>query len=416
MKYISESSKEVPVKGSFDVIVCGAGPAGVAAAFSAAANGVSVLLIESRQCCGGIWTSGAMPWFLDHQNKTGIMADLRNKILEHGGIIHAGGALSAPPEELKMILETMLSDAGVTLRYGTVVVDAVTDGRTLTHVITESKSGREAWFGRRFIDCTGDGDLAARAGCSFEFGGPDGKTQPGSLTGIVCGLDPQAVWEYLPPNGGKTRLKELMESHGVFPSYGMPSLFHFGHGIFGLMSSHSYGINAVDADTITEKILEGRREIHSHIRFLRSLGGVWRDIVLVTTSESIGIREGRRIKGLETIDTAHLCSGGRSDLPVCRATFCVDIHSPDPSKGNVIAETKARTEPYDIPWKALVSAEIDNLLMAGRCISGDFTAHSSYRVTGNAVPTGEAAGFGAAESIKREIKVADVDNIPFLSS
>jgi hypothetical protein len=93
----------------------------------------------------------------------------------------------------------------------------------------------------------------------------------------------------------------------------------------------------------------------------------------------------------------------------------VDVHAPDPAKGNMIADQKVHTRPYDIPWGALVSAEIENLLMAGRCISGDFIAHSSYRVTGNSVPMGEAAGIGAAVSIRENLLPARVTGVPFFS-
>ncbi len=294
MEQIILKEKAVPVKGKFDVIVCGGGPAGFAAALAAGRRGASTLLIESGQCCGGVWTAGAMPWFLDHRNKTGILAELREIILRRGGMIHVSGSLSCPPEELKLILEELLLEADVRIRYGTLVTDAVTCGRELTTVITDSKAGREAWRAARFIDCTGDGDLGALAGCSFDFGGPDGKTQPSSFIGIVGGLDPEAIGEFLAPNGGKPRLKTLMESHGVFPSYGMPTLFHFGMGVFGLMSNHGYNADALDPDVLTRQVVEGRREVHRHVNFLRSLGGIWKDIVLVATSSSLGIREGGR--------------------------------------------------------------------------------------------------------------------------
>lgn len=406
---------KVPVKGEFDIIVCGGGPAGFAAALAAGREGAKVLLIERNQCLGGIWTSGGMPWILDHRNKTGIMDELRKLCLERGGMIHPSGSLSCPPEELRLLLEELLEKAGVRIRYGTLVTRAAVSGNLITHIVTESKSGTESWCAKRFIDCTGDGDLAALAGCTFEMGGPDGNTQPSSFIGIVCGLDPVEVQDYLASHGGKPRFKELFESNGIFPSYGHPSLFHFGEGIFGLMSNHGYKINALDADNITSKILEGRKEVHSHIRFLRSLGGIWRNIALAASSDNLGIREGRRIKGCDYVDTPHLASGGRCAMPVCRTTFCVDIHAPDPARCNAIAAAPARTKPYDIPWGALVSAERANLLMAGRCISGDFVAHSSYRVTGNSVPMGEAAGYGAAVSVREDILPIEVKHIPFSS-
>ena len=416
MNTISLSARPIPVKGEYDIIVCGGGPAGVAAALAAARQGASVMLIERNQCCGGIWTSGAMPWVLDHKNKTGILAEIRTLCLERGGMIHASGSLSCPTEAMRLLLEELLEEANVRIRYGTLVTGVQLEGKTLTHVVTESKSGTEAWGAKRFIDCTGDGDLAALAGCSFEYGGDDGNTQPSSFIGIVCGLDPEEVREYLASNGGKPKFKALMESHGVFPSYGMPSLFHLGQGVFALMSNHGYKVSAIDADNLTRKVIEGRKELHAHVNFLRSLGGIWRNIALAGSSDNLGVREGRRIRGVEYVDWKHLGSGGRCANAVCRATFCVDVHAPDPAKGNVIADQKVTTKPYDIPWGALVSAERENLLMAGRCISGDFIAHSSYRVTGNSVPLGEAAGYGAAVSIRENIAPADVKNVPFFST
>ena len=121
MEHICQSARELPVKGEFDLIVCGGGPAGFAAALAAARQGVSVMLIERNQCCGGIWTSGAMPWILDHKNKTGILAELRELCLQRGGMIHASGSLSCPPEALRLLLEELLEEAGVRLRYGTIL-------------------------------------------------------------------------------------------------------------------------------------------------------------------------------------------------------------------------------------------------------------------------------------------------------
>jgi hypothetical protein len=128
-----EPARRTPVTGDADVVVCGGGPAGVAAAIRAARHGAKTLLLEAQGCLGGIWTSGLLGWILDHENKPGLMREIRES-----------------------------------LRH-----------RRLTHVITESKSGREAVEGRVFIDCTGDGDLGALAGCGFDFGHPEpGRTQP----------------------------------------------------------------------------------------------------------------------------------------------------------------------------------------------------------------------------------------------
>ena len=129
---------------------------------------------------------------------------------------------------------------------------------------------------------------------------------------------------------------------------------------------------------------------------LRSLGGGWQNIPLIATAEQIGVREGRRIRGLYQVTADDLVQGAKHEDAVCQARFSVDIHSPDPGQSKGIVADRPRVKPYDIPYRALIARDVDGLLMAGRCISGDFFAHASYRVTGDAVPMGEAAGVGAA--------------------
>ena len=126
---------------------------------------------------------------------------------------------------------------------------------------------------------------------------------------------------------------------------------------------------------------------------------------MVATAEQLGVREGRRIRGRYTLTAADLASGLKHDDAVCKATFPIDVHALN-SSGNKEINRDFKTggmKPYDIPYQALVAADVEGLLMAGRCISGDFIAHSSYRVTGNAVPMGEAAGRAAALSIEQNV-------------
>ena len=165
-------------------------------------------------------------------------------------------------------------------------------------------------------------------------------------------------------------------------------------------SFYGYGTCPFSTQSITEMILKGRDELHRQVDALRRLGGVWRNIVLLATSEQLGIREGRRIHGRETVTGDHLKGIVKTECPVCRITAQPDIHAPDPNRGSGIVKVAFRCSNYDIPWGALLSADRDNLLMAGRCISGDFIAHSSYRMSGNAVPMGEAAGIGAALAVQ----------------
>jgi hypothetical protein len=401
-----ESRREIPVAGRAQVIVCGGGPAGIAAALSAARTGADVRLIELAGCLGGVWTAGLLTKILDSSGKSGIMAELLKLFAERGSsVARSTSGTVYDPEVAKLVLEELLVEAGVKILLHARLVGAVTDQKNrLAAIVTESKSGRQAWVADRFIDCTGDGDLAAQAGCEFDVGtGSDCVCQPMSMLALLTGVDPETVREYIRETGpsAKPRLLTLMEDAGINPSYRAPTLRHLHSGIYSLMTNHEYGVSAFDAEAITAATIRARREVHEIVNGLRNLGGSWKDVAVVATAEQIGVREGRRIRGRYQITADDLASGLRHKEAVCRAAFPIDVHALSLAGSQEVDRSfmKGGSKPYDIPYLALVAADVDSLLMAGRCISGDFIAHSSYRVTGNAVAMGEAAGLAAAKSV-----------------
>lgn len=392
---------------STQVLVCGGGPAGIAAALAAARAGAKVRLIELAGCLGGVWTAGLLTKILDGGGKKGIMAELLKRFSEQGSqVAKDSNGTVYDPEVAKLVLEELLAEAGVKILLHTRVVGAVKNNKNqLVAIVTESKSGRQAWVADRFIDCTGDGDLAAQAGCRFDVGvGQDCHCQPMSMLALLTGGNPETIREFIRETGSpaKRRFLKLMEDSGINPSYRAPTLRHLHSGIYSLMTNHEYGVSAFDAEAITQATIHARREIHDIINGLRKLGGPWKDIAIVATAEQIGVREGRRIQGRYLITAEDLAQGRRHKNAVCRASFPIDVHALS-DQGNLEIDhsfRKGGSKPYDIPYPALVAADVDGLLMAGRCISGDFIAHASYRVTGNAVPMGEAAGVAAAKSIE----------------
>jgi hypothetical protein len=404
---VREPARDIPVAAEADVVVCGAGPAGVAAAVAAARKGAKTLLLEQHGCLGGIWTAGLLCWLLDHANKKGFMAEISAKMAERGA--RTFNAADKPTnafdvEVMKLLLEEVCGAAGVEVWLHTRVASAATRGGRLTHAVTESKSGREAVAGKVFVDATGDGDFGALAGCGFDTGHPESRAmQPMSLIALVAGISAPDIREFY--NDGmpketwaspKDKLRQAMEAGGHSPSYAKPSLFRVRDDLFILMANHEYGVSGTDARQLTRATLQARKELNALIDGLRGTGGVWKDIRLVATAEQIGVREGRRLRGRYTVTADDLREGRRFDDAVCRVTFGVDVHALDPKKNKGIDAQPWRAKPYDIPLRALVAKDVEGLLMAGRCISGDFLAHSSYRVTGNAVATGEAAGRAAA--------------------
>jgi hypothetical protein len=413
-----EAERAIPIAGRSQVLVVGAGPAGIGAALAAARAGADTQLIESAGCLGGVWTAGMLTKIIDGTRKSGIMREIMKAMIERGSdIAQKTKGEIYDPELMKVVLEEMCVQAGMKIRLHTQLVGAVTDSRNrLVAVITESKSGRQAWLAERFIDCSGDGDLAAQAGCKFDVGvNANCECQPMSLMALLTGLNVDEVAPYVRELAGeaaKTALNKLMRDSGITPSYSAPTLRLLHSGIYSLMTNHEYGVPAFDAGRITEATIRARREVHAIVADLRKLGGPWRNVAVVATAEQIGVREGRRVRGRNTVTAEDIVAGKKHADAVCQVNFGFDVHNvrtdvSQPWSDEIAADVKryraAGAKPYDIPLGALIAADVDGLMMAGRCISGDFIAHSSYRVTGNAVPMGEAAGRISAESLKKGV-------------
>ncbi|MEX2606109.1 MAG: FAD-dependent oxidoreductase [Kiritimatiellia bacterium] len=399
---------------TYDVVVAGAGPAGVAAAIASARSGARTLLVEPQNALGGVWTSGLLSLILDAGNKPGIMKEIRERLRGREGVAENRDLYDA--EVMKRVLEELCAESGVEVLLHSKVADADVEGATITRVYLECKEGRIPVTGRCFVDTTGDGDLAARAGCGFDLGRDgDGKTQPLSLMALIAGVPADDRNRNEGTSGTasclpKDEFLESLRNTGYDPSYTRPSLFPLPNGLCALMANHQYECSGLRSADLTRATLDARREIHLTVEAMRRFGGDWDKIRLISTAAHIGVREGRRIHGLYRITVDDVASGARHADAIARCTFGIDIHTPTRQEGGGYTNEGVTSLPYDIPLRALIARDRDNLVMAGRCISGDFSAHASYRVTGNAVATGEAAGTAAALAALRDIPVA---TLPF---
>lgn len=403
----SEPERKIPLLTDADVIVCGAGPAGVSAAIAAARAGARTRLFEVHGCLGGVWTAGLLTWIFDFE-KPGLTREIREKLDERGA--RRGTGLKNfvyEPDEMKLLLEDLSTEAGVKFRLQSRVVAAYRDGNRLTTIVTESKSGREAFQAPVFIDATGDGDLGALAGCKWQIGQQEScPCQPLTMNALAIVRDVSKMQKFISFYGGDLKwhvkatenFKAEIERAGFESSYAMPTLFHVRENVVLVMLNHEYGVLPFDVDAMTAATVRARKEIFKIVRGLRQLGGVWDGMQVIATAEQIGVRDGRRIEGRYLLQKQDLVTGARHPDGVARATFGVDIHADtqEKNRGETISHGGFKTLPYDIPLRALIAKDVDGLMMAGRCISGDFIAHASYRVTGNAVAMGEAAGVVAA--------------------
>ncbi len=410
-KRFIEAPREIPVAGHSDILIAGAGPAGVGAALAAARAGASVRVIECAGCVGGVWTAGMLTKIIDAGNKSGVMKEIMNDLVVRGSNVakQTRGEVY-DPELCKLILEEKFGQAGIKVQLHTQLVGAIKDQHNrVVAVITESKSGRQVWTAERFIDCSGDGDLAAQAGCGFDVGMTSNcECQPMTLMALLTGIKEEEVSEFIRERGAeaKSRFLKFMNASGINPSYRAPTLRHLHSGIYSIMTNHEYAVPAFDAAQISDATIRARAEIHAIVDALRNLGGPWSNLAVVATAEQIGIREGRRIHGRYTITAQDLVNGMKHPDGICKARFGFDVHNilEDGSNPPAIREAiKNRPKPYDIPLPSLIAKDVDGLMMAGRCISGDFLAHSSYRVTGNSVPMGEAAGLTCVASLKKSV-------------
>ena len=394
--------------GLFDVAVCGGGIAGVCAAVSAARQGASVILIERGGSLGGTLTEGFMPLILDADNKGGIVKELFEFLDRHGMTLAKNGERTdsegnkipgriVDTEGCKYFFDKLCDEAGVKLLlYSQAAeINKSETGDGIDDILIVTECGNFTVRAKMYIDATGGGYLAALAGCKWECGDPiEHRPSPTSLA--LCTVGMPEDYNGTDNVDDKRSYSDMLRASGIEISSGLasvkklPSLKAWNMGL-----NFQYDVKPDDIDSLTRATLDGRRESFEVIDAHRKIDG-YENLYTAFTGTHLGIREGRRIFGEYRITDEDILEGRRFDDAVCLVTFGVDVHK---LKNDDTDECMRgyRTKPYHIPYRALIAKGCDNLLLAGRCISGDFYPHASYRVMGNMAATGEAVGYAAAE-------------------
>mgnify|MGYP001851179730 CR=1 FL=1 len=399
---------------SYDVVVVGGGPAGIASALAAADEGCRVALLEKYGCLGGGITSGYVRPFLGVVNNPNIGGEIRGRIA-------ALEDFMSPVEAAKVALAEMLHERGVDVRLQTEPAEVMRDGANITRIAAVSKGGRYEFCANAYIDATGDGDLAAMAGARYEYGREgDRLVQPTSIMFTIEGIDPsidwcichEEDWHTLPD--GREFLDichKACESGELPPSINIVRLYSTGRvGERMVNATQANHVNPLDATEIFAAEVELRRQVRIVVEFLRRNIPGFEHIRVNGSATTLGARESRRIVGDYILTDNDLIVGARfDDAIVHRANFCIDIHNPD---GAGQAERNGRPylcQDYDIPYRSLTPLGFDNLLCAGRNISGDHRAHASYRVMNICMAMGHAAGLAAADMSRHRRSSRDVD-------
>jgi hypothetical protein len=392
------------------VLVAGGGPAGIAAAVSAARRGADTTLIERYGFLGGMATAGLvnpfMPW---HAAGKPLVAGIFQDMLDGMGAAGGYGSPRQPtafdPEAFKLVADHLCQEAGVTVRLHTLVVALDMNRRRIARLHTQSKSGPERWPARIFIDCTGDADLAFLSGVPCDHGrDQDHLAQPMTLNFRVAGV----ATSRMPSRRRINQLYDAAKAAGRLscPRENVLFFYTVNPHVVHFNTTRVTGLSGVRADDLTQAELEARRQAHQLTRFLIDEVPGFENAYLQQCAPQIGIRESRRIRGRYTLTGEDVVHARKSPDGIGRSNYPIDIHSPT-GAGTVIQDLP-EGDWYDIPYRCLLPLEVDNLLVAGRCISATHEGLASVRVMPQCFAMGEAAGAAAAIALRRSIAPAQV--------
>ncbi len=416
--------KQLTVLDESDIIVCGGGPAGIAAAVSARQAGANVSLIEQTGMLGGMGTAGLVPAFIcmtDGENilAAGVAKRVVDELAKRMNIAANYNWMNIQPEILKKLYDEMIADAGVKLWLNLPVVDVICNDGKIEAIVVSTKNGLKAIRGKVFVDATGDGNICAWAGADFEVGDERGRTMAPSLCVMYAGIDWEKYREAFKATGKGFRELwfEYVES-GEAPlvEWHLPGFFPTGKNIGTGNVGHIYGINCLDERDITKGYVEGRRIAQIYFEFAKSKVPGFENAELVSTASLLSVRETRRIIGECILNYADYQSKASFEDEIGRFAYPIDIHASDTDAEDQkrvereLVETRlGKGESYGIPYRSLIPKRLKNVLVAGRCISTDRRMQSSIRVMPGCFITGQAVGVASALTIKQ--KAEDVRNI-----
>lgn len=403
----------------YEVVVVGGGLSGVAAAVKAARDGAKTLLIERGGSLGGAATNMLVyPFMKCYIDKggvreyiaKGIFSEIRKTAESLEGINYAERDTADPffsPEYLKLALDKLALDSGVSVLFHSVLTGVKRVDRKIEEIIVQSGAQSLTVKGSFFIDATGDGDLLALAGCGFTLGrNSDGLCQPMTTCFRVCGVD---IEQFMRDYDGLQNLYKQKRAAGEIknPRENILAFLHIGDGVVHFNTTRVVGLNPVDVFDRTKAEFIAREQVLEIMNFLKTNSTAFKKATLISVAPEIGVRESRKLKGEYVLTAEDLKSYRQFDDVVAYGSYMIDIHSPTGTGTEYFVFDPAKF--YSIPYRCLLPKELDNLLVAGRCLSADQAAHSAVRIMPTCACMGEAAGVAAVLAVKNNLKNREVD-------
>ncbi|MAX23335.1 MAG: FAD-dependent oxidoreductase, partial [Phycisphaeraceae bacterium] len=414
---------ELPVKHTADVIVIGGGPGGIGAAVSAARGGADVLLVEHYGFLGGMATAGEVNPFMPnhHDGKsldTGIFTEWLDRMGTYGGRL--GDSRVFDPGAARLAAEDLCVEAGVRLLYHHRVAHVETADKKITGIVLHSKSGLTAAKAKQYIDSTGDGDLAALAGCEFKFGSEDtGFAQPmtmcfklklsesarpadvtnGDLFQNMMKDQYDLIQEVYKKAQADGRIECPRENVLMFRGVDR-DVVHFN-------TTRVIKHDATNGDSLSEAEVLARKQIRQIVKVLSEEVPAFKGCQLYSIAPQIGIRESRRIMGRDFVTVQDYMDGRTYADGIARVTYPIDIHNPN-GTGTVLLHFPKEAW-MEVPFGCLLPKDIDNLGIGARCISVDHAVHSAVRVMPPVVSLGQAIGTAAAMAVKAGKDICQVE-------
>ncbi len=400
-----------------DVLVCGGGCAGSAAALASARAGAKTLLVEKAPFAGGIITSVGLPYFdgIAHINsKRIVVRGIPLELLSKSGVCDPDARTVARHNptipntfEFKLLLDRLFQSQkpGLEVLFNSFVCDAKSVSGRLETVTVANKDGLVMVKPKVVIDCTGDADVAAWAGAPFE---QNAQVQPLTLHFRINNV----AADLTVGSACRAALKAAQE-RGELPLYYGPGVMF----LFGKNEVYVHGVRVpadpTNAADLTRAEMQGRADAHAMFNAWKRDVPAFKDAYFMEAYPWIGVRESRRIVGLHVLSEADLMESRRFDDAIATGCWYLDLHPNKTVSGsaNDFDPKKVQPEPYDIPYRSLVPQGIENLLVAGRCHSATRGAHASTRVTVTAMAMGEAAGVAAAMSLRQKTGVSQLNGL-----